>query len=182
MNETLKAIAKRYSCRNYAKRTIDDSLLEAVAMAAVQAPSAMNNQPWRVIMVTNQDLIKEMDAEGLRIVSEWEDKSMYESLLKRNGAICCGAPCVVMIPMRKGAGMDCGILCQNITIAASSLGLGSLICWQAGIALSGSKGPDFTRRMGFPADFEFGMAVLLGYENSPGEAHKPDPSKISYVR
>ena len=183
MNETLKIIQKRYSCRNYSDRTIDESVLNAVATIAAQSPSAMNVKPWRIIVVTNQELIKEMDEEGLKIVSEWEDKSMYNMLKARGGgAICCGAPCVVMIPMRKETGMDCGIVCQSITIAAAALGLNSLICWQAGIALTGSKGKDFKKRLGFPEDYEFGMAVLLGYEQSPGTPREPDLSKISYVR
>ena len=86
-----------------------------------------------------------------------------------------------MIPVKKDMGMDCGIVCQSITIAAASLGVQSLICWQAGIALSDNKGSEFMKRMGFPQDYEFGMAVLIGYEESPGTPHKPDYSKISYV-
>lgn len=182
MNETLKAIAARYSCRDYSDKPVDKNLLESLAKAAVQSPSAMNNQPWRIVVITDQNFISEMDAEGFRILSGWEDKSLYEAVKARNGAICCGAPCLIMIPVSPGAGMDCGIVCQSITIAAASLGINSLICWQAGVALSGDKGPGFMARMGFPEGYEFGMAVLIGYENSPGIAHEPDLSKISYMQ
>lgn len=181
MNETLKAIKERYSCRNYSDKQVDKSLLQSIAEAAVQSPSAMNGQPWEVVVVTDQELIREMDEEGLRILAGWEDKSMYEVIKERNGAICCGAPCVMMIPIKKGASMDCGIVCQSITIAAASLGIQSLVCWQAGIALSDEKGAEFMKRMDFPQDYEFGIAVLIGYEKSKGTPHNPDLSKIKFV-
>ena len=182
MNETLKAIENRYSCRDYASNPVDESLLQAIAKAAVQSPSAMNNQPWRIVVVTDQKLIAEMDKEGYKIFESWDDKTLYNVVKERGGAVCCNAPCVIMIPMKAGAAMDCGIVCQNITIAAQSLGLSSLICWQAGVALSGDRGPEFMKKMGFPEGYEFGMAVLIGYENVPGTPHEPDLSKISYVK
>ena len=181
MNETLKAIATRYSCRDYAEKPVDKELLQAIAEAAVQSPSAMNNQPWHIIVITDKELIKDMDEEGLGILSRWDDKTMYEVVKARNGAICCGAPCVIMVLLKNGETMDCGIVCQNITIAASSLGLNSLICWQASIALSGDRRGEFEKRMGFPDGYELGMAVLIGYEGSAGKPHEPDLSKISYV-
>ena len=46
MNETIKTIAQRYSCRAYDGKLPEKSKLEAIALAAVQSPSGMNRQPW----------------------------------------------------------------------------------------------------------------------------------------
>ena len=181
MNETLKAIAARYSCREYLDKPVEKDKLRAIAEAAVQSPSAMNNQPWHIAVITDKNLIKELDEEGLKIIADRDDKSMYEVIKARNSSICCDAPCVIMIPIKDGAGMDCGVVCQSITIAATSLGLGSLICWQAGIAFSGDRGSELMQKIGFPEGYEFGMAVLVGYEATKGKPHEPDLSKISYV-
>ena len=45
MNETLQTIKKRYSCRSYDGRLPEKEKLEAIALAAVQSPSAVNRQP-----------------------------------------------------------------------------------------------------------------------------------------
>ena len=67
MNETLKAIATRYSCRDYAEKPVDKELLQAIAEAAVQSPSAMNNQPWHIIVITDKELITALFA-GRRVL------------------------------------------------------------------------------------------------------------------
>jgi len=57
MNETLSTIAKRYSCRAYDGRLPDKGTLETIALSAVQSPSGMNRQPWRIVVVTDKTLI-----------------------------------------------------------------------------------------------------------------------------
>ena len=53
MNETLKTIAERYSCRDFAETPLTSEQIKAIVDAALAAPSAMNNQPWHVIMITD---------------------------------------------------------------------------------------------------------------------------------
>lgn len=42
MNETLKTIGSRYSCRSYTGQPIEKDKVEAIALAGIQAPSALN--------------------------------------------------------------------------------------------------------------------------------------------
>ncbi|HOO26028.1 MAG TPA: nitroreductase family protein [Clostridiales bacterium] len=44
MNETLKSIAERYSCRDFADTPLTDEQIKALADAALSAPSAVNRQ------------------------------------------------------------------------------------------------------------------------------------------
>lgn len=181
MNETLKVIASRFSCRQFTDQPPTDEQLQAIAKAAVAAPSGMNRQAWRVIVVKNKDFIREMDDEGMRIISEMEDKSIYTRMMSRGGTLFYNAPSLFMIPIEPGTGLDCGILCENIALAATSLGLGSLICGLAGIPLSGAKAQEFKHRLGFPAGYEFGIAVLVGYAAAESSPHQPDLAKISII-
>ena len=48
MNETLNVIAKRYSCRDFKNEMPSDEILQAIAEAAIQAPSGMNRQAWQL--------------------------------------------------------------------------------------------------------------------------------------
>jgi nitroreductase len=79
------------------------------------------------------------------------------------------------------ASMDCGILSQNVALAAHSLGLGSVICGMAGISLSGSHANEFKSRMGFPEGYVFGIAILVGTANTTKEPHELDRSKATFI-
>lgn len=185
MNDTLKTILERYSCRKFTGEMPTDEQLQAIAEAAVAAPSSVNRQAWRVIAVKNRELMADMEAEGLRIIAALEDKRLHERLMARGGTLFYGAPCIIMVPLDTAqlpdASLDCGIVCQNIALAATSLGLGNVICGLTALAFSGEKGEEFKKRLGFPEGFEFGGAVLVGCSAARTEPHEPDIGKISFI-
>jgi len=128
-------------------------------------------------------LIDEMDAEGMNILAAAEDKSGYERIKSRGGKLFYGAPCMIMVAS-DGSGaapMDCGILSQNVSLAAHSLGLGSVICGMAGIPLSGPRGDAYKKRMQFPDGYGFGIAILIGTANSGKAPHELDMNKVTYI-
>lgn len=182
MNETLKIIAQRYSCRAYTGILPEKVKLDAIAMAAVQSPSGMNRQPWQIVVITNKELLEEMDAEGMRILSEAEDKSTYERFLGRGGTLYYNAPCMYLILKKAGTDMDSGIVGENIALAASSLGLGNVICGMAAMPFTGPKGEELRKKAGFMEGWEFGLSVLVGYAEGSGTPHEPDTSKIHYIK
>lgn len=185
MNETLKVIAERYSCRDYKSELPPDDLLYAVARAAVQAPSGMNRQAWRVIVVRDRALLNDMEAEGMARLAAMEDQGMYNRIMERGGRLFYGAPCMIVVPIdlaqKIPALLDCGILCQNIALAATSLGLANVMCGLAGLAFAGARAGEFARRLGFPEGYAFGCSVLLGYANTARPPHEPDEKKISFI-
>jgi nitroreductase len=184
-NETLKTISGRYSCRNFTGEAISGEQIKAIAAAAAQAPSANNSQRWAIRVITDRALIGELEAEGMGALASWPDKSPYERIQSRGGKLFYNAPAVFVVAIEKAAGsgavMDCGIVCENIALAATSVGVANCICGLAGLAFSAGKNGYFKGKLGFPEGYEFGLAVLLGYENEPGAPHAPDLSKISYV-
>ena len=186
MNETLQVIARRYTCRDYQDQTPPDDVLKAIAQAAIQAPSGMNRQAWRVIVVKDRELIREMEAEGMAYLSNMADKSSYNRIMDRGGRLFYGAPCMIVVPIDPAqygpALIDCGVLCQNITLAATSLGIANTLCGYTGLAFaSGLRAEEFSKRLGFPEGYAFGCSVLLGYANTAREPHAPDEGKITFV-
>jgi nitroreductase len=141
----------------------------------------MNRQPWHVIVVTDKALIGELDTEGMRILAASEDKSAYERIMSRGGKLFYNAPCMVIVATPDGAAMDCGILSQNVALAAHSLGLGNVICGLAGVPLSGPKADDFKKRLKFPDGYGFCIAVLAGTAKSVQKPHELDMSKVTFV-
>ncbi|MDR1066187.1 MAG: nitroreductase family protein [Clostridiales bacterium] len=186
MNETLKNIKERCSCRDFTEQSPTNEQLTAIAQAAIQSPSGMNRQFWHVIVVTNKELISEMEKEGLDNLREI-DESLYQHVKSRGGALFYHAPCMVFFPIKAAqpAGaelIDLGIIAQNTVLAATSLGLASVHCGLAAFAFAGNKNAYFKDKLKFPNGYECGMAVLLGYATSPGTPHEPDQSKILFIK
>jgi len=153
---------ERYSCRDFAGTPLTDEQIKILVDAALAAPSAVNRQPWHVIVITDKAFIEEMDADSMEILAAAEDKSGYERIKSRGGKIFYNAPCMLMIASDGSdyALMDCGILSQNVSLAAHALGLGSVICGMARIPLNGPHGEEYKKRMKFPEGYTFGIAIL----------------------
>ena len=182
MNETLKTIAERYSCRDFADTPLTAAQAGALARAAVAAPSAMDRQPWRVIVITDKAIIDEMDAEGMRLLAAG-DQAAYERFMSRGGRLFYNAPCMVLA-VSDGSGcaaMDCGILSENVALAAHALGLGSVICGMAGVPLDGPRRSEFKQRLHIPDGYGFGIAVLVGTAKSGKAPHEPDMGKVTFI-
>ena len=187
MNETLKVIAERYTCRDYKDEMPSDEILQAIAEAAIEAPSGMNRQAWRVIVVKDRALIQDMEAEGMAFLATMEDKSSYYRIMERGGRLFYGAPCMIVVPIDPSqygpALIDCGILCQNIALAATSLGIANTMCGFTGLAFaSGLRAEEFNRRLKFPEGYAFGCSVLLGYAKTTKPPHVPDKEKMLFVQ
>jgi nitroreductase len=183
MNETLKTIMERYSCRDFTGTPLDGSQIKALVEAALASPSGMNRQPWHIIVITDKSLIDELDDEGMKVLSAADDRSSYERIMSRGGKLFYNAPCMFIAVTSKlnPALMDCGILSENIALAAHSLGLGNVICGMANIPLSGPRSDDFKKRLKFPKDCDFGIAVLIGTAKSTKAPHEPDMTKVTYI-
>jgi len=183
MNETLITIAERYSCRDFKDTPVTDEQLKTIIDAALAAPSAMNRQPWHLNVIRDKAIIDELDAEAFGILAADEDKSTYERIMSRGGKLYYGAPCLIYILSdgSKWGMLDSGILCQNITLAAQSLGLATCIVGMAGIPLGGAKGAEYRKRFKFPEGYEFAVGVLIGVPNSGKEPHELEPHRVTYV-
>jgi len=183
MNETLKNIAKRYSCRDFAETPLTDAQVKALVDAALAAPSAMNLQPWHIIVVRDKALVDELDAEGMNVLATEDDKSSYEKIMLRGGKLFYNAPflMIILADGSKWGFLDSGILCQNVVLAAESLGLGSCIVGMARWPLGGPRGDEFKKRLQFPDGYEFAVGVLVGAALSGKEPHEPDFGKVTYI-
>lgn len=186
MNSTLETIAKRYSCRWFTDEEPTDDELKAIAEAAIQAPSGMNRQNWQIIIVKNKELINAMDNAGMKVLASMQDLSTYERIMSRGGKLFYNAPCMAVIAIKeahpKGAELiDLGIVAQNMSLAATSLGLANLHCGLAVFAFVGNQANYFKERLKFPKDYECGMAVLLGHSKSPSLPHNPNAEKITFI-
>ena len=183
---TIEAIKTRYSCRAFTDEMPSDADLQIIAESAVAAPSAMNMQPWRVFIVKNKELLAELESEGMKNIAALPDKGTYERIMGRGEKLYYNTPCQILVTVEKAnkwQDIDCGIITQNIALAATALGINSLICGLIEFSFNGDKGEYFKKQFGFPNGFEIGLSVLLGYADEKGvkEPHELDLNKINVV-
>ena len=184
MNDTLKAMQERFSCRNFNDEVPTNEELNLIAQAAIQSPSGMNRQGWQVIVVKDKNFIDEMDAEGMNVLANMPDATLYNRIVERGGSLFYNAPRMIVLALKEGDPkgselLDCGIVAENIVIAAQSLGLANLHCGLARLAFESDKADEFRQRLQFPEGYEFGIAVLLGHTDDEGTPHAPDQTKIT---
>ena len=184
MNETLQAIAKRYTCRAYDGAPVDKDTLEAIAMAGAQAPTAVNGQRFRIIMVSDKALVDEMEKVALAYLQE-HDPEASQRAASRGGKVFYDASAMMIVLIshegRWSPELDAGIVVENMAIAATALGVASGINAMAYASLAGDGGSGLRARLQVPEGFEFAIALLLGYAKEAGQAHEPATDKIIRV-
>lgn len=182
MSEVLQVIKERYSCRSYNGEALTKEQVEALAFAAVASPSAMNNQPWQIVVVTNKAMIDEMNDTVMDYLSKQEDKTIYNRMMARGGKVFYNAPFMMFIAQKEGTALDTGIVVENVALAASSMGLDNVICGMARILFETEKSEYYKETL-IPEGYEFGVAILVGQGSvENGTPHEPDFSKIRYIQ
>ena len=183
MNDVIKAIMERYSCRDFTGEPLTDEQLETLAKAALAAPSGLNLQPWHVIVVTDKAMIDEYGEECLSILKA-QSPEFYQRIMDRGGKVLYNAPCMIFIvkDQSEGAVLDCGIAIQNVALAAHSMGLGNVICGLARAVFAGPNAVQWAERLQVPEGYSFGMSICVGTAKSGKAPHELDLNKLTYVK
>lgn len=135
MNKIIENIITRRSVRNYEAKDIPKDILKTIIDAGNMAPSGCNAQGWRFAVVTDESFRKKLTDLALPRYKKWMEnssealKEMRKEIdSKVNDPVYYDAP-VVLFVIGSGmtADLDCPMVCQNVMLAARSLGIGS--CW-----------------------------------------------------
>jgi nitroreductase len=183
MNAVLETIEQRYSCRAFTGEPVAADALDAIVKAGLQAPSARNSQPWRLVVVEDKALIEALDDAGMAVLRATDPKS-YERMQGRGGKLLYGAPALIVVLKATGEAkyspdLDAGIVVGTLALAAKSLGLDSCIVAMLRMALMGENGEALKARLGFPEGFDFAISILIGKAaGEPKPAHEIDPAKV----
>jgi len=184
MNETLKTIAERYTCRSFTGTPVEREALETIALAGAQAPTAANSQRFRLIVVTDKTFIDELDEKLVARMVE-SNPAMAERMKERGGKMLYNAPAMIVVAILPegpfSAELDCGIVIENMALAAQSLEIGNCINLMMGSLFQGDEGVEMMQKLQFPENYVFGCGILLGYPTDLGQPHVPATDKIIWV-
>jgi len=157
----LEAIRKRYSCRAYQNKPIEQEKLDEIFEAARLAPSAKNLQDWRFVVVT--------DKQTKRRLAEAANNQRF---LENAGAIiiACSNSNEVMRCGQAVGPIDVAIALEHIALQATDLGLAT--CW------IGSFYPEKVKPIvGIPEDIAIIELMAVGYPADHQKEPKREPMK-----
>ncbi len=155
--EFLKLVKNRYSARSYKPNPVEDDKLEQILEAARLAPTAANRQPFQIIVIHTEGRQDELS--GFYGASWFTQAPLilcFCALPDKGWTHANG---------KNYTDVDVAIVIDHITLAATSLGLGT--CWIAAF------NPEAVRQvLGLPDEVEPLVLLPLGYP-----ADQPRPKK-----
>lgn len=186
MNEVLKAIANRCSTRKFKEQSITQEKLMQLVDAGLQAPTAKNQQEIHISVLSGDSpILQEIEDEKRAIIIKSADEKIKEAMQNNHNNFYYSAPTVFILSADKDfrwSKVDAGICVENIAIAAEAMGLGSLIIGSIYDALYGSKKAYFEEKLCFPQNYEYAIALAIGYKDIDKAPHEFDRDKnVSFI-
>ena len=169
MNETLKVLETRRSCRKFKPEMITEEELQAVVKAGTYAATGMGKQSPIIIAVTNPEKVKEFSKANEAVMGADMDP-FY------------GAPVILVVLANKAIPTykyDGSLVMGNLLNAAESLGLGSIWIHRAKEEFESDFGKNLLKELGIEGDYEGIGHCALGYRAEP--AQEAAPRKEDYV-
>ena len=189
MNRVIESIRKRRSIRAYDAKPVPRELVNTVIEAGNEAPSAMNSQPWRFVVVEDPAVKRKLLGAALpqakKITEQVKDvdPERYEMIKKRYAElpdpVYYSAPTVIfVIGNGRYAAHSCPLACENMMLAAHSLGLGT--CWVGFGAMVTGDGSVRSLLELKDGDPIFGP-ILVGYPKTTPERPKKREPQVKWV-
>jgi nitroreductase len=174
----IETIMARRSVRNYTSEPVDREQMAKILECGMYAPSAMNMQPWAVRVVDAPDFI-----EGVTNIAVEQNPQLKEQEGFRN--FFRNAPTVAFIacPVESYSGeFDCGLLSENMMLAAWSMGIGSCCLGSVVPVMNSEAAQPYLERLQLPEGYKLQLAIAFGYpEPNSTKAPERDLTKAYYV-
>lgn len=180
----IDAILSRRSIRAYTKKQVSREEIDLIMKCAVYAPSALNKQSWEVRII--QDPIW-LDKLNQRFVAYSRGKKLSgnAALAQTPGfSVFHGAPTLIIIAADTTDNygvFDCGMLTENILLAAQGLSIGTCSIGSVVPILNDPKNKDLTDRLKLSGPYSVVLAVSLGYPAEKPAVKSRILQKVQYV-
>lgn len=171
MNETLKVLESRRSCRSFKPDMIKKEELDAIIKAGTYAANGMGQQSPVIIAVTSKELRDSVSEEN-RKIGGWDEG--FDPFY--------GAPVILIVLADKSMPThvyDGSLVMGNLMNAAESLGVASIWIHRAKEEFDSDFGKNLLKKLGITDDYEGIGHCALGYAAQP--PREAAPRKEDYV-
>ena len=171
MNETLKVLEKRRSCRNFKSDMVKKEELDAIIKAGTYAATGMGKQSPIIIAVTDKDLRDKISEEN-RKIGGWNEG--FDPFY--------GAPVILIVLADRSVPThiyDGSLVMGNLMNAAESLGVSSIWIHRAKEEFESEFGKELLKKLGIDGNYEGIGHCALGYAAEPLKIAAP--RKTNYV-
>ena len=161
----LENIHSRKSVRQYTSEPVSEADIQTILKAAMAAPSAVNFQPWRFVVVTEREQLDAM-AEILP----------YAKMLRQAPAaiVVCGETLWMGGNENPYWQQDCAAATQNLLLAVEALGLGAV--W-TGVYPNQDLYPKLHNYLNLPSTVQPFCCIPVGHpagNEQPKDKWKPE--------
>jgi len=181
--EILEAIRERRAVRDYLPEPVDGSVIRRLIEAAIQAPSAVNEQPWRFAVVRDPRKLDALSAECKTYMLATQPaltaSAHFQMLRDPAFQIFYHAPALIIISAASASPWhieDCALAAQNLMLAAHAEGLGS--CW-IGFAQGYLNTPAGKQLLGLPPSCAPVAPIIIG---KPRKLPPPVPRREPQIQ
>jgi nitroreductase len=166
----LELATLRRSVRRYADKPVERAILDSLAEALRLAPSACNQQPWKIVFADEPGL---KDGLARAASARMVKLNTFAALVvePQNPIPAAGA----FLKNRKYALLDVGIAAAQFCLRAAELGLGT--CMLGWFDERRAK-----RLLGIPAGKRIGLLITIGYPEPSDAAPKKIRKSMDEIR
>ena len=171
MNETLKVLETRRSCRKFKPDMVKEEELQAILKAGTYAATGMGKQSPIIIAVKDKALRDELSIQNKKVVGWDTDFDPFY-----------GAPVILIVLANKAVPTyiyDGSLVMGNLMNAAESLGVASIWIHRAKEEFESEFGKNILKKLGIEGDYEGIGHCAIGY--AAESAKEPAPRKSDYI-
>ncbi len=173
----IETIMARRSVRAYTDEIVPRETVAKILECGINAPSAMNNQSWEIRVVDNAEFITAVSDLAVAGNPRFADRPGFKNMFN-------GATTLIFVAKQddfRYAEVDCGLLGENICIAAQAMGLGTCIMAGPLMVFNTPEGAEYLAKLNLPEGYSLSFCVGLGYPDESPEARPRDAGKIQYI-
>ncbi len=176
-NQVVETIMTRRSVRQYKPEAVEREKMEIIVECGINAPSAMNRQPWEVRVVDNPDFINGVTELYKKANPQATSDPTFRNMFRN-------APTVVFIgrdTKSESALFDCGLLAENMMISAWSMGIGSCCLGGPVRLMTNPEAAEYLKKLNLSEGYELLYCIGFGYPDEEPDAKPRETSKVQFV-
>lgn len=164
----METIFNRRSIRKYENREVEKEKIDKLLRAAMQAPSAGNQQPWEFIVVEDKETLQKL-----------ADMGPYSKMTATAPVAFVAVANCDKIKIETAWQQDMGAMVENLLLEATYLDLGAV--W-LGVATAKEHMEYITKLFDLPENITPFALIPVGYPDGPKNAFvdRYDSNRVHY--